>query len=231
MKNILVVNLKYLEKGHLIKTQNPRELYNLFLTKFELKYNTINSFEEVLGELKNNLSLVLDINIQLGKPLRSMLGGATKSVEEAYDVTGKPAFLDYKYDGLRVQIHNNKGEVHLFSRNLENITKQFPEVVEFVKDNFSDVSFVCDSECVGFDFEKQVFLPFQMLSRRILTKKIDEVSHIHVVVKLFDIMFLNGETLLEKGYVERRELLEELLVNRPLKQKLHFKVEKIKNLG
>lgn len=107
----------------------------------------------------------------------------------------------------------------MFSRNLDDITKQFPEVVEFIQDNFSDISFVLDSECVGYNFEKQEFLPFQLLSRRIMTKDIKEVSHINVALRTFDCMYLNGKTLLEEGYVDRREKMEKLMVGREIKQK------------
>jgi DNA ligase-1 len=158
-----------------------------------------------------------------------MLGTRKNTIKESLELTGTPAFLDYKYDGLRVQIHNKKGEIELFSRNLDNITKQFPEVVEFIKDNFSDLSFVLDTECVGYDFDKEEFLEFQILSRRILTKEISVVSHINVVVKAFDILYLNGKTLIDVNYEKRREILEGIFINRELVQKLHFNTDKLKD--
>ena len=161
-----------------------------------------------------------------------MLGVRTNSIESSFEVVKTPALLDFKYDGLRVQIHNDKGKVELYSRNLENITKQFPEVVDFIKTNFSDTSFMLDSECVGFDFEKMEFLPFQLLSRRILSKDVSSVNHISVVVKAFDIFYKNGETLIDLPYKKRREILENLFVGRKIKQKSLFdktRLEKIKN--
>lgn len=229
-----IENLKYLLRQNrnlfVIDSQNPREYYNKFLFLFEMKYNILNSFEDILVDLFEDLQRVALHNIVVGVPIRSMLGTRASTIDESFDMTGKPSFLDYKYDGLRVQIHNNYGDVTLFSRNLDNITKQFPEVVEYIKDNFSDLSFVVDSECVGFDFKKGVFLPFQMLSKRILTKNIDEVSHIHVIAKFFDIMYLNGETLIDKDFELRRKKLENILINRPLRQKLLFNIEDLKNL-
>lgn len=213
---------------YVLKTSNPREIYNIFLNSFEMKYNLINSFSKVLKELDENLSNILNLKIIVGNPIRSMLGTRSNSVKQSFEMTSRPALLDYKYDGLRVQIHNNYGEVRLFSRNLDEITKQFPEVVEFIKNNFSDLSFVVDSECVGYDFDKQEFLPFQVLSRRILTKNVSEVSHINVVVKAFDLLYLNEETLINDKYSKRRELLETIFLNRKLKQKLYFDVEMLK---
>lgn len=222
-------NLQF-QSTDFITTENPREIYNFFLQEFEKKYNTINSFSKVLKEIMENLISVLNANIILGKPLKSMLGTRAKNVKESFSISGKPALIDFKYDGLRIQIHNDHGNITLFSRNLDNITKQFPEVVDFIKDNFSDISFVMDSECVGFDFKNLKFLPFQTLSRRILSKDIEEVKHIHVVVKAFDILYLNEQTLLDNSYQKRREILDDLFLNRKLKQKLNFDIEKLKNL-
>lgn len=217
--------LRNAKKEQLILSSNPREVYNAFLKLFEKNYNVLNDFSLIFSLLKKDILQLLHAEIQLGVPLRSMLGSRANTVEDAFSFTGKPSFIDYKYDGLRIQIHNNFGEVTLFSRNLDTITKQFPEVVDFIKDNFSDCSFVIDSECVGYDYEKQEFLSFQLLSRRIMTKDINEVSHINVALRIFDIMYLNGETLLELGYLERREKMEGLLVERELKQRKYAKIK------
>ena len=217
--------LRNASKDQLLVSQNPREIYNGFLKLFEKNYNVLNDFSLVFELIKKDITSLLHAKIQLGIPLRSMLGSRANTVDEAFSFTGKPSFIDYKYDGLRVQIHNDYGKVTLFSRNLDTITKQFPEVVDFIKDNFSDMSFVIDSECVGYDFEKQEFLPFQLLSRRIMTKDINEVSHINVALRIFDIMYLEGETLLELGYLERRDKMETLLVGRELKQRKYAKIK------
>ncbi len=212
----------------IIKTENPRQVYNLFLNLFEKKYNVVNNFSNVLYDLKENLANVLTCNIILGKPIKSMLGNRVSSIEESFEISELPALADFKYDGLRMQIHNDYGKVKLFSRNLDDITKQFPEVVEFVIANFSDISFVIDSECVGFDFEKEKFLPFQVLSKRIMTKDYNEVSHISVVIKAFDLMFLNRETLIDYPYSKRRDELENIFLNRDITQKLTFDIKKLK---
>ena len=199
--------------------KNSRETYNELLSIFEKKYNILVSFEEIIEELRKDKNNLFKYEIKLGKPFKSMLGPRSTSITDAFEKTLKPALLDFKYDGLRVQIHNNKGKVDLFTRNLDNITKQFPEIVEYIKTNFSDLSFVLDSECVGYDFEKRKFIPFQVFSKRILTKELRSVSHISVAVRTFDIVYLNGETIFKKPYKERREILESLFFNRKLVQK------------
>lgn len=233
-KNIMKIKVEdiknNLNEKSFIETDNNRELYNLLLDNFEKKYNLVVSFSKVLEDLDKDLKNLFNAKIIIGTPIKSMLGVRAKNVDEAVSVTGLPTFSDYKYDGLRIQIHNNKGQVKLYSRNLDDVTKQFPEIVKFVKDNFSDLVFVMDSECVGFDFDKGKFLPFQLLSRRILSKNIDEVSHIKVVVKAFDIMLLGKDTIIDKSYKERREILESLFIGRPLKQSLSFDVERLKEI-
>ncbi len=220
--------LRINRKTSVIKSKNPRQIYNIFTSLFERNYNVTNSFQKIIKQIKKDLPSVFDCKITLGTPIRSMLGTRANTIEDSFEVSKKPALIDFKYDGLRVQIHNDKGKVRLFSRNLEEITKQFPEVVEFVKENFSDLSFVADTECVGYDFDTQKFLPFQLLSRRIMTKNVNEVSHIKVVVKIFDIMYLNGQTIIELPYSQRREKIYELMLNRPLRQTISFDIKKLK---
>lgn len=230
-KEQLAYILRTTKSNEFILTHTPRELYNSFLLAFEKHYNTWNSFRKIAKKISGQLESILDVEIILHQPVLSMLGTRAKTPTQALESTKTPAILDYKYDGLRVQIHNEKGKVTLFSRNLENITKQFPEVVEYIKTNFSQDSFVLDSECVGYDHNKEEFLPFQTLSRRILTKNVDSVSSIRVVVKTFDVLYLNGKTLLEEPYKKRRKMMEELYLNRKIIQKSTFESSKLKKIS
>jgi ATP-dependent DNA ligase len=217
-------------KTQIIQTQNPRYIYKKFLENFEKKYNTLNSFSDIIPETKKDLPSILKVNIEYFRPIKSMLGVRSNTVEHSFEVSGIPAVLDYKYDGLRVQIHSHNGQIQLFSRNLDNITKQFPEVLEFIKLNFPKTDFVLDSETVGYDFNNQKYLPFQMLSKRILSKNINEVNHIKVVVKAFDILKLDKETLVDFPYEKRRDILEMLFVNTPIREKIKFDLELLKNI-
>jgi ATP-dependent DNA ligase len=217
-------------KTQIIQTQNPRYIYKKFLENFEKKYNTLNSFSDIIPETKKNLPSILKVNIEYFRPIKSMLGVRSNTVEHSFEVSGIPAVLDYKYDGLRVQIHSHNGKIQLFSRNLDNITKQFPEVLEFIKLNFPKTDFVLDSETVGYDFNNQKYLPFQMLSKRILSKNINEVNHIKVVVKAFDILKLDKETLVDFPYKKRRDMLEMLFVNTPIREKIKFDLNMLKNI-
>ncbi|MCA9459609.1 MAG: hypothetical protein KC550_03605 [Nanoarchaeota archaeon] len=223
-KELINFSLRIDKNKYFLKTKEPREIYNSFLSIFEKKYNLLNSFSKVLNEMKKNPQSILESEIIIGNPIKSMLGTREKNIEDSYKTSLKPALIDFKYDGLRVQIHNNKGNISLFSRNLDNISKQFPEIIEYIQTNFPNETFVLDSECVGYDFDKQKFLPFQMLSKRILTKNINDVSHIKVIVKIFDILYFNEKTLIDEPYKKRREIINKLMLNRKLKQNINMNI-------
>lgn len=127
-----------------------------------------------------------------------------------------PFTCEYKYDGFRGQIHYHNNKTQIFSRNLENMTETFPDIVEYVN-NFkkkSDeknttplTSFIIDCEMVAFDKTKNKILPFQQLTTR--SRKNVDVSQItiHVCMFVFDILYLNDEILTKKTLRERRDIL------------------------
>ena len=91
------------------------------------------------------------IHLEVGKPIKVMLAQKATTIKEAMDAVGRPCAVEYKYDGFRMLIHKKGNNVILFTRSLENVTKQFPEVVDFIKDYVSGDSFIIDSEAVGFN--------------------------------------------------------------------------------
>ena len=99
-------------------------------------------------------------------------------------------------DGERAQIHRlDNGTVRVFSRNSEDMSQKYPDIVEKVKVIVPDekMSFIMDSEVVAWDPEKKIILPFQVLS----TRKRKDVSTSNIAVQVcifaFDLLYLNGE--------------------------------------
>ncbi len=140
-------------------------------------------------------------------PLRPMLAERLKSIEEVLAKLGGRAAFDYKYDGLRMQVHFKGGEVRIFSRNLEPYTDQFPDVVALVKRHAHAKEFIAEGEGVTVDAETGEIRPFQEASRRRgrkydLTKKAEEFPF---TLFLFDCMYLDGKDLTARPYLERRE--------------------------
>ena len=148
-----------------------------------------------------------------GIPLKPMLAHPTKGVSEVLTRFEKSAFTcEYKYDGERAQIHVlENGEVRIYSRNQENNTSKYPDIVERVPNALKDTvkSCVIDSEAVAWDQEKKRIMPFQVLSTR--KRKDAELSNIKVQVCIyaFDLLYLNGKALVKETFRERRRLLHE----------------------
>ncbi|KAG2440908.1 hypothetical protein HXX76_003761 [Chlamydomonas incerta] len=147
-----------------------------------------------------------------GVPVKPMLAKATNGVGEVLEKFTDIEFtVEYKYDGERAQVHVLDGgkSVHIFSRNAENNTPKYPDIVSRIKGLLKPEvdSIVFDAEAVAYDPEKKKILPFQVLSTR--ARKDVSVGDIKVQVVLFafDCLYLNGESLLHKPLTERRAAL------------------------
>ncbi|WOO82337.1 DNA ligase 1 [Vanrija pseudolonga] len=148
-----------------------------------------------------------------GVPLKPMLAKPTKAIGEVLDrFEGKEFTCEYKYDGERAQVHLlEDGSIAVFSRNSENMSAKYPDLVEQIPRCIKPgvKSFVIDSEAVAFDLETKKLLPFQDLSRRKRKDVRTEDITVRVHLFAFDLLYLNGESLLHMELRERRNLLLE----------------------
>jgi len=156
------------------------------------------------------------IRLTLGKPLRVMLAQRSLDIADAFSRVGKPAMIEYKYDGFRLQLHKHKDDVFLFTRRLENVTEQFPDIVEAVKKHVKKEC-ILDAEVVGYDPSTKRHTPFQAISQRIRRKyEIGRLTQeLPVEVNVFDILMLDGKDVYELPLAERRKLLEQTVPNKP----------------
>jgi len=168
---------------------------------------------------KKKLQELEKINLEVGKPIKAMLAQKASSIEQAFEALGTPLAVEYKYDGFRLLIHRNKEKIILFTRRLENVTKQFPEVVEYIKEYIKGDSFILDSEAVGFDRKTKKYTGFQAISQRIRRKyDIDKLQEkLPVEVNVFDILYYNGKSQLDKPFEDRAELVRKIITNHPYK--------------
>jgi len=179
-------------------------------------YSQVSSFDALVGAL---LSVPL---VDLGKmcclkpglPVEPMLAKPTKSIQEVLNrLNGKRFTCEFKYDGERAQVHMSPGGVtKVFSRSLLDTSEKYPEVPDYVKEACAskDVeSFVLDTEVVAYNRETKQFVPFQILSTRKKSEVKAEDAKVKVIVQAFDLMFLNGNSLLDKSLSIRRSLMHE----------------------
>jgi DNA ligase-1 len=161
------------------------------------------------------------VRIELGKPIVIMLGEKAPTLKEALEKY-EHAILEYKYDGMRVQIHKKDKKFWIFTRRLENVTDQFPDLLKFAKDGIKVRECIIEGEAIGFDPKTGNPIPFQQLSRRIQRKYYINImiKKIPVRIYLFDIVYLNGKTLFNEPYSERRKKLKESIKTTPNKFEL-----------
>ncbi|HLC78456.1 MAG TPA: ATP-dependent DNA ligase [Candidatus Nanoarchaeia archaeon] len=157
------------------------------------------------------------IEYEVGKPIKVMLAQKAKTIADGFEAVGKPCAIEYKYDGFRLLISKNKKVITLYTRRLENVTKQFPEVIEYVNKYVKGDSFILDSEAVGYDKITKKYMPFQAISQRIKRKyDIEKVSReLPIEINVFDILHFNGKPLLDLPFKERTKILKGIIEKTP----------------
>jgi len=170
-----------------------------------------------ISKTKGNEGL-LDLKLSVGNPVKVMLFKKSESVEEGFEVVGKPAAIDYKYDGFRLQIHRSGKEIKLFTRNLEDVTSQFPDIVKMIEKDVNSKEFIIDCEVIGYDKKTGKWKPFQDISQRIKRKyEIEEmIKEVPVMIIVFDIINLDGENLISVPFSKRRDKLSKVIREDPL---------------
>ncbi len=213
------IDMKYdREKNEIVL--KGREEYNKYIEAVQSAFDVTNDFSVVASAIKKGgLKELGKIKLHVGVPLKVMLYPKAKDIEDAFSIVGKPAAFEYKYDGFRMQVHKEKGKIEIFTRRLENVTKQFPEIVEHVKKNVKGGSFVLDSEAVGFSPKTGKYKPFQEMSQRIKRKyDIEKMAkELPVELNVFDIVSYEGKNLIKEHFLERRKIIEKIINHAPKK--------------
>jgi DNA ligase-1 len=163
--------------------------------------------------------LLIRCGLTLHIPLRPMLGSITRDLAEMLTkLDGREFACEFKYDGQRAQIHcDDKGKVTIFSRHLELMTEKYPDLVALIPKVRGDgvESFIMEGEVVAIDRQNGELKTFQTLSNRARKDvQIGSVT-INVCMYAFDLMYLNGQPLLDRPFRERRELLRSLFTEVP----------------
>jgi DNA ligase 1 len=185
-------------------------------------YDLSPDLAELFEKSKAGLTALQSTTLEPGKPIKVMLAQKAENIEKAFEKTGKPAVLEYKYDGFRVMINKNEktGEVKLYTRRLENVSTQFPEIVQAAKTHIKGKSFIIDSEIIGYNPKTKKHVPFQAISQRIKRKYDIEklVKSLPVEIKAFDIIQYNGKNLIKEPFEKRTQILRKII--KPEKMKI-----------
>jgi DNA ligase 1 len=163
---------------------------------------------------RDGLDGLARIGLEVGRPVRPMLAEREPTLDKLLERMGGRAAVEYKYDGLRVQAHVARdGTVRLFSRRLEEIGGQFPELLTELPTAIADRPTIVEGECVPIDVDTDEIQPFQEVSRR-RGRKHDLArvqAEVPVCLFLFDVLLDGGETVLGLDFPERRRRLEKLV--------------------
>jgi DNA ligase 1 len=173
------------------------------------------NLEADLGEIAfvaKNLGIdgIRNISITVGIPIRPAAAERAESAQAVIDKIG-PCVVQPKLDGFRLQIHVKKirggTQVNFFSRNLLDMSNMFPDLIGFFK-NLDASSLICEGEAIVYDWQTDSFAPFQETVKRRRKHDIDQIAQdLPLKLVIFDILYLNGESLLAKTHKQRREIL------------------------
>lgn len=157
------------------------------------------------------LEAVEALKVRVGFPIRSELCERLPNAEKVIEKMGE-VDVQYKYDGFRVQIHKNKKEVRMFSRNLEDMSHMFPELRQAVLEQVTCDTVILDTEALAYNPESEEFLPFQETTKRRRKHGIEEMAEkLPLRAFVFDILYKDGHSLIDQPLHERLKILEEVI--------------------
>ena len=156
------------------------------------------------------MDAVRAISVTVGSPVKVMLAERLPSISEVVEKMGGRCAMEYKYDGIRVQAHIGRDSVKLYSRRLEDLTSNFPDIAEALRARCRHGEAIIEGECVAIDPETGYMLPFQNVTHRRKKHGMDEaVKEIPVRIFMFDMLYADGRDWTSEPYLDRRAALED----------------------
>jgi DNA ligase 1 len=176
----------------------------------ERAYNICCDLGQVAAVLaEGGLAAVEQIQVRPGNPVRAMLAQRLSAAPEILAKLGGRCAAEYKYDGVRVQAHRTAdGEIELFTRRLERISAQFPDVVELLAAGLGPAEAIIEGEVVAYDADAGELRPFGEVMLRRRKHGIDEaVRDVPVGLFCFELLYADGQDLTQLPYPQRRAAL------------------------
>jgi len=180
------------------------------------KYNQVSDLGYLANIIKTKGIKGLEkITITPGMPIKPALCERAESFSEIITRLGKDKdnnkirfAVDSKIDGFRQQIHKFGDTIKIFSRNEEDMTSMFPDIVSEIKKVNGD--FIIDSESIAYDEINKKYCSFQITIQRKRKYDIDEkIKELPLHLKVFDILYLDGRNLIDVPFLERRKIIED----------------------
>lgn len=178
----------------------------------ERAYMITNDFGEVAKTAKTGGEAGLSgLNMKIGVPLKPMLAQITPGIDEILEDVKEAAF-EVKYDGARIQIHRKGDEIQIFSRRLEDVTPNLPDIVECAKKGIKEDAIV-EGEAVAIDPKTRKPRAFQYMLKRFRRKyKIEKMAkEIPFETYIFDVLYARGRSQIDEPFEKRRKILEKII--------------------
>ncbi len=184
----------------------------------ERAYNICCDLGQVAAALAGGgVAAVEQIQVRPGNPVRAMLAQRLSDAAEILAKLGGQCAAEYKYDGVRVQAHRTAdGAIELFTRRLERVSTQFPDVVEVLAEGLGPAEAIVEGEVVAFDASAGELRPFQeVMFRRRKHGIADAVRDVPVGLFCFELLYADGQDLTRLSYPQRRARLAEAITISP----------------
>jgi DNA ligase 1 len=155
---------------------------------------------------------IKEFQVIVFEPIRPMLAERLGAPEEILEKFSGKCVAEYKYDGERIQAHKKNGKVILFSRRLENISDQYPDALELIKDKISAKEVILEAECVAMDLETGDMRPFQELMHRRRKYGVEAaIKDYPISLFAFDALYVDGKDLTQEPFPQRRKALGKII--------------------
>lgn len=159
---------------------------------------------------KEGMAGIENMHVTVGNPIKVMLAERLPSIPEVVEKMGGECAIEYKYDGIRAQVHIGKDSVKIFSRRLEDLTSNFPDIAQSLREHFKGEEAIIEGECVAVDAETGFMQSFQEVTHRRRKHGMDDaVKRYPVRIFMFDMLYVNGKDMTLLPYLQRREAIKE----------------------
>ncbi len=159
---------------------------------------------------KSGIDGIQRIQVTIGNPIKVMLAERLPSIGEVVSKMGGECAIEYKYDGIRAQVHIGKDSVKIYSRRLEDLTPNFPDIAQALREHFKGTEAIIEGECVAVDAETGYMQSFQEVTHRRRKHGMDDaVKEVPVRIFMFDMLYVDGKDMTTTPYLQRRSALTE----------------------